>query len=384
MLIVALDSEIYLKSPRTQRRMLRSLTTNIHAALEGSVRIKRLAGHRLQIETIDQDAVQRLRTVFGIAAVELVERVEVTTLEGLAAAVADRFASMVSGRSFAVRPRRMGSHPWNSQDLAVAAGSLLVAAGGRVDLSHPEVTATVRIVDSVADLTIERLPAVGGFPLGTQGRALAMFSGGIDSPVAAYMVARRGVTLDYLHFSLGCGQADHAAGIAHDLVGRFGAGSDPLWIVADIESAVPEITNRVEPRMRQMALKTLMYLAAERIAAELPATHALVNGESLGQVSTQTLENLASLDRMVQTPMLRPLLGLSKAEIRERAEEIGTYEASARSRELCDISDGRQVAVSSRSGQIAAIGETLDDLVDQAVTTAKHQRLRDWIPGSTL
>lgn len=383
MLVVALDTEIYLKSPRTQRRMQRVLTENIAAALDGRVRVTRLPGHRLQVESEDPLATDRLVRVFGVAAVEGVERVEVTDLAALADAVADRFAAAVTGRSFAVRPRRLGSHPWSSQDLAVAAGSRLVDAGGRVDLTNPDITVVVRVVDGVADLTVERHPGVGGFPLGTQGRALAMFSGGIDSPVAAYMVSRRGVILDYLHFSLGCGQADHAAGIAHDLFDRFGAGSDPWWVLADIEPLVPELTRRVEPRMRQMALKALMYLAADRIASDLPDSRALVSGESLGQVSTQTLDNLASLDRMVPTPVLRPLLGLSKGEIRMRAEEIGTYEASARSRELCDISGGSRVTVSTKPAQADAVASAIDDLVDQAVTTAKRQRLRDWIPGST-
>jgi len=383
MLVAALDPELYLKSSRTQRRMGRVLAANIAAALPG-VETKRLAGHRLLVETDHPDAVERLSTIFGIAAVEIVERLDATDLEVLADAVAERMGSVVEGQSFAVRPRRIGTHEWNSQDLAVAAGARLVDAGGRVDLSNPEVTVVVRVVETTADLTVERIPGAGGLPLGTQGQALVMFSGGIDSPVAAHMVARRGVTLDYVHFSLGCGQADHAAAIAHDMSSRYGHGSDPLWIVCDIESAVPEITHRVDPRLRQMALKALMYLASEQIAGDLEDTRALVNGESLGQVSTQTLDNLVSLDRLVDIPVLRPLIGLDKLEIRRRAEAIGTYEASARSRELCDISQGARVSVATRPGRLMDLGEAIDDLVAHAVTTAKHQRLRDWMPGSVV
>jgi len=382
MLVAALDPELYLKSQRTQRRMGRVLASNIGHALPG-VGIKRLAGHRLLIETDRSDAIERLSTVFGVAAVEVVERLDATDLDRLADAIAHRMGPEVAGHTFAVRPRRIGTHSWNSQDLAIAAGARLVAAGGRVDLTHPEITVVVRVVERTADLTVERIPGEGGLPLGTQGRALAMFSGGIDSPVAAHMVARRGVSLDFLHFSLGCGQADHAAAIAHDLTARYGHGSGPLWIISDIEAAVPEITTRVDPRMRQMALKALMYRAAERIADDLPETQALVNGESLGQVSTQTLDNLASLDRLVRIPVLRPLVGLDKLEIRRRAEAIGTYEASARSRELCDISQGAKVSVATRPDKLMDVSDVLDDLVDQAVTTAKHQRLRDWMPGSS-
>lgn len=383
MLVAALDPELYLKSPRTQKRMGRVLAANIADALP-RVAVKRIAGHRLLIETDHPDAVDLLSTVFGIAAVEMVERLDATDMDALADAVAERMGPVVAGRTFAVRPRRIGAHSWNSQDLAVAAGTRLVEAGGRVDLTNPEVTVVVRVVEGTADLTVERVPGAGGLPLGTQGSALAMFSGGIDSPVAAYMVSRRGVTLDYMHFSLGCGQADHAAAIAHDLNGRYGHGSDPLWIVCDIEAAVPEITRRVDPRLRQMALKALMYRAAAQIAEDLGETRALVNGESLGQVSTQTLDNLASLDRLVEVPVLRPLIGLDKLEIRRRAEAIGTYDASSRSRELCDISQGAKVSVATRPGRLMDVGEAIDDLVAHAVTTAKHQRLRDWMPGSGL
>jgi tRNA uracil 4-sulfurtransferase len=382
MLIAALDPEIYLKSSRTQKRMIRILVDNLSAAFDGEVTVRRLAGHRLEIDSELPDAIARAADVFGVAAVETVAALEADTVDGLAARVAERCGPLVRGRTFAVRPRRQGSHEWSSQDLAVAAGDLLVAAGGTVDLGNPEVTVRIRIVDDVAYLTTRTHPGAGGLPLRTQGRALNLFSGGIDSPVAAYMVKRRGVDVDHLHFSLGCGQADHAAGIAHDLWRRFGAGTDPTLVIVDFEHAAVEIPGRVTPRDRQMALKAAMYLAAERVAATLPGIKALVTGESLGQVSTQTLDNLAALDRLVDIPVLRPLLALGKTEIRGRAEEIGTYELSARTRELCNIAAGVRVAVRTGPGHLDEMGRELTDLVDNAVATAKHTRLADWMPGS--
>jgi tRNA uracil 4-sulfurtransferase len=381
MLIAALDPEIYLKSARTQNRMVRVLGENLTAAFEGRVTLRRMAGHRLEIVSDLPDAADRAAGIFGVGAVERVEPIEVTTLDDLAGEVARRSADGVRGRTFAVRPRRMGTHSWSSQDLAVAAGALLVDAGGTVDLSRPEVTVTVRIVDATAYLTTDVTPGVGGLPLRTQGRALMLFSGGIDSPVAAYMIQHRGVEIDYLHFSLGCGQADHAAGIAHDLWRRHGAGSDASLVVVDFEHTAGEIPRRVAPRDRQMALKAAMYATADRIAQTTPGTRALVTGESLGQVSTQTLDNLAALDRLVSTPVLRPLIGMGKQEIRRRAEEIGTYDLSARTRELCDLSGGARVAVSTSPRHLRAMGDGLDDVVDAALTTAKHTRLADWVPG---
>lgn len=383
MLIAVLDPEIYLKSARTQGRMVRVLVENLAAAFDGQVVVRKLAGHRLQIESDRADAADVAAGVFGVAAVEHVQPIPFDGLADLAEAVAAHAAPTVSGRTFAVRPRHIGTHDWTSQDLAIDAGSRLVAAGGIVDLSHPEVTVAIRIVESTAYLTTARTPGAGGLPLRTQGRALALFSGGIDSPVAAHMVQRRGVDLDYLHFSFGCGQADHAAGIAHDLWRRFGAGTDAALVVVDFEHAAAQIPHRVAPRDRQMALKATMYLAAAQVAGEDRDIKALVTGESLGQVSTQTLDNLAALDRLVAAPVLRPLVGLGKDEIRERAERIGTYELSARTRELCDISGGAKVSVATRHGRLSAIGDDLADLVEGAMATMKRTRLADWMPGES-
>jgi thiamine biosynthesis protein ThiI len=381
MLIASLDPEIYLKSARTQRRMVGAVEAAITAALEGPVGTTLISGHRLVVTTTAADAVERLSRVFGVRAVETVAAVEFTDVDDLSRLVAARFAPAVAGNTFAVRPTRIGSHEWSSQDLAVAAGSLLVKAGGTVDLTRPEVMVRVRVVNDLAYLTLAVEKGVGGLPAGTQGRALAMFSGGIDSPVAAYLIARRGVALDYLHFSLGCGQADHAAGIAHLLTERFGAGTDPLLHIVDLEPAIDAIQSRVPARERQMALKGLMYRSAEGVARAHRDVRAIVNGESLGQVSTQTLDNVATLDRVIDMPMLRPLIGLDKTTIIDKAKEIGTLEVSSRTRETCDISAGARVSVSTSPSKLAAIMIELEDLVDDAIVTGKSMRLADWVPG---
>ncbi len=381
MLVASLDPEIYLKSQRTQRRMVGALVAAISAAFDRRVEISRLAGHRLAIVTTAEDAVDRLSRVFGVRAVETVETVECEALDDLAESVATQFGAEVNGRTFAVRPTRMGSHTFSSQDLAVAAGSLLVEAGGKVDLTNPEITVRIRVVNDVSYLTLATRPGVGGLPAGTQGKALAMFSGGIDSPVAVYLMAQRGVAVDYLHFSLGCGQADHAAGIAHLLTERYGAGTDPLLHIVDLEPAISEIQHRVPARERQMALKGVMYRAAEGIAITNRDTRAIINGESLGQVSTQTLDNVAALDRIIEMPMLRPLIGLAKNEIVDRARDIGTLEVSSRTREMCDIAGGAKVSVSTSAAKLVAIMTEVDDLVEQAVMTHKSMRLADWVPG---
>lgn len=382
MLVASLDPEIYLKSQRTQRRMIGMLIVAIGDAFAGDVAVQRLAGHRLAVESTAHDAVERLSRVFGVRAVETVSKVRFSDVADLAEKVADQFADEVRDRTFAVRPHRLGSHDWSSQDLAVASGALLVEAGGRVDLTDPATTVQIRVVDDEAYLTHAVMPGVGGLPAGTQGKALALFSGGIDSPVAAYLIAQRGVALDYLHFSLGCGQADHAAGIAHLLDEQYGAGTDPVLHVVDLEPAVAEMQRRVPARERQMALKGVMYKVAEGIAAADTDVRALVNGESLGQVSTQTLDNISALDRLIEMPVLRPLVGLAKDAIVARARDIGTLEVSSRTRETCNISGGARVSVSMSPGKLSALMSDLDDVVEQSVLTNKSMRLSDWMPGS--
>jgi thiamine biosynthesis protein ThiI len=382
MLVASLDPEIYLKSQRTRNRLVDALVETIETTLAGPTNVTRMNGHRLSIDTPDPTATDRLTRIFGIRAVETVELLDASDLGGLAASVARLSGPQVTGRTFAVRPHRLGRHQWSSQDLAVAAGRLLVEAGGIVNLSEPDVTVAVRIVGENAYLTMDTVPGVGGLPVSTQGRVLAMFSGGIDSPVAAYLIAHRGVATDYVHFSLGCGAADHAAAVAHLLFERYGAGTDPMLHIADLEPAAAQIQRRVPARQRQMALKGVMYRASAMVASTRPGTAALITGESLGQVSTQTLANVAALDRLVGIPVLRPLIGLDKDTISAIARRIGTFDVSSRTRELCDIAGGARVSVATSPAALAVITADLDDVVEQAVLTLKSMRLADWIPGT--
>ena len=123
-------------------------------------------------------------------------------------------------------------------------------------------------------------------------------------------------------------------------------------------------------------------VAAAAVAASHRDVQALVTGESIGQVSTQTLTNVATLDRLIDLPVLRPLIGLDKTAIMDLAAEIGTLELSSRTRETCDISGGARVSVATPPGTLAAVLAEVDDLVELAVTTAKSMRLADWVPGS--
>lgn len=382
-LVGVVSSDIFLKSRRTRAAMLRVLSANLAAAVGPGTSVRRWPGHRLRFAGPAADPVGAAARVFGIAGVQRMVPVPFATVEELADGVAALAAPEVAGRTFAVRPKRSGRHDWSSYDLAVRVGDLLREAGGTVDLGAPEVTVEVRVVGGDAAYVAETAPGVGGLPLGSQDGALALLSGGIDSPVAAWMMMSRGCPVDVVHFVLDCAQGDHALAVAYRLWRDWGAGSAPTAHVVDLRPTVEALMAGVGPRLRQVALKVLMMRAASAVAAE-ERLAALVTGESLGQVSSQTLAHLAALSTASPVPVLRPLVGLSKSEIVRRATEIGTFELSARAREVCDLSEGGPVEVAAATRRVlAAADRVAADLWSDAVVKRQRFLLADWMPGMT-
>jgi len=211
-----------------------------------------------------------------------------------------------------------------------------------------------------------------------------MLSGGIDSPVAAWMMMRTGCPVDFVHLEMECSVTDQALAVAHGLVRRWGHGSEPRFHVADFQPVRQTLIDNVDPRFRQVVLKQLMLRTAERVAADR-SIPLLVTGESLGQVSSQTAAHLAELDRTVEVPVIRPLVALRKEEIVERARQIGTYDLSVRTREVCDLSDGARVATRATADTLARAALDLpDDLVERAVESLRTVEARRWSPGMTI
>ncbi len=385
MLHLTISGDVFLKSRRTQPRMIARVIDNVRAALAGSDLVpRRIANHRFSVDTDDAAIADRLARVFGISSVDTVVVVPGNDLDRLAVAVAELNADRVAGRTFAVRPKRTGRHDWRSHDLAVKVGDLLRAAGGTVDLERPDETVGVRIVDDEAYVVIEHRRGAGGLPIGTQGPVLGLVSGGFDSIVALWMMMSRGTAPELVHFTLNCAQSDHALAVSHAMWERWGFGSDPLVHVVEFQEVKEALLADVDRRMRQVALKVLMVQAAERIAAERKI-EALVTGDALGQVSSQTLPHLAAISRSVEIPILRPLVGMTKETIIDVARRVGTAEISARAREVCDLSGGGTVATAARTSAVHRAAELVPEaLMAEAVETRKSFRLADWVPGTVL
>jgi thiamine biosynthesis protein ThiI len=389
-LLVRLGGEVCTKSPRTRRRFLAVLTRNARAALrrEGIAAEVASEWSRLVVSTPDPAAARQvLARVFGVHRVHEATQVPFTSLPGLVESLVPLYRERVAGRSFAVRPKRRAPLGFNSLDLSVELGAALLPLAARVDLRDPEVEVVVELHDGYAEAVLEQSPGTGGLPLGTGGHAVALFSGGFDSPVAAWRVMRRGTELDLVICDLGgCGQMDQALAVAKELALRWTPGLEPRFWVVDLAPVVLALTQRANPRLRQILLRRAMYRAGSGLAEAIGAS-ALVTGESLGQVSTQTLGNISACERAATVPVLRPLIGMGKDEIMATARAIGTYEVSAKVQEHCSISPGRVETwasperIDAAEKQVEAEPLT-EEWIRGAVARRRAVDLRQWTPGA--
>ncbi|MEJ2185682.1 MAG: THUMP domain-containing protein, partial [Gemmatimonadota bacterium] len=222
-------------------------------------------------------------------------------------------------------------------------GAALLPHSAGVDLDHPDLVVRVEVRDDRAYLFGDRIDGAGGLPLGVEGRALGLISGGYDSAVAAWLLLKRGVNLDYVFCNLGGDAYERAVvQVAKVLADDWSYGSRPRLHVVDFGAPVDELRAKVKQSYWQVVLKRLMYRAASWIGEEL-GSGAIVTGEAMGQVSSQTLTNLRAIEPASSLPVFRPLLGFDKNEIIERAQHVGTAGLSEQVKEYCAIAPGRPV-----------------------------------------
>ncbi|HME73480.1 MAG TPA: tRNA uracil 4-sulfurtransferase ThiI [Myxococcota bacterium] len=346
LVVLRLSGDIGTKSRPTQARFRARLMRN----LKDAMRAEELRAHivrthnRIFVETSEARATAVLARVFGIQSISPAVRRPVTTLDDVVDAGFEIFRDRVKGKRFAVRARRVGDRTpssLSSREVECALGRRLLPLSAGVNLDAPEVTAFVELCSGEAYFFPERVAGPAGLPLGVEGRAVALVSGGFDSAVAAWLVQKRGVALDHVFCNLGGGA--HEAGVLRvmkTLADRWSYGSAPRLHAIDFRPLAEQLQARTQPRYWQVLLKRLMLRAAEAVAKERGAA-ALVTGEALGQVSSQTLANLAVITPAAALPVLRPVIGMNKDEILAIARAIGTYELSAVVGEYCALVPGR-------------------------------------------
>lgn len=258
-------------------------------------------------------------------------------------------------------------------------GRIKAARGWRVDLERPELTVRVETLTDEAFCYLRKEPGAGGLPSGVSGRVACLLSGGIDSPVAAYRMVKRGCRVRLIHFHsypiLSHTSQDKVAEIAERLT-RCQLDTR-LYLVAfgDIQR---QVVLAVPPPLRVVVYRRLMLRIAERIALASGAM-ALVTGEAVGQVASQTLDNMAVIDSVASMPVLRPLVGMDKDEIVQEARRLGTYDVSIiPDEDCCTLFTPKHPATKARARQVEAAEHALgvEPLVEQAVTSAVRRDLR--------
>ena len=375
-------SELALKG-HNRSWFIRRLVRNLHLAMAG-LGVRRVRSLMGRIEIVLDDAAapddidDRLGRVFGVANFSIAQPLPLDLDAMAATIIAGLPATDVA--SFRIRARRADkTFPLPSPALEAELGARIVAARGwAVDLHRPALNVGVEIVPGEAFFHLAKTRGAGGLPTGTAGRVVALLSGGIDSPVAAWRLMRRGCQVTFVHFHsvpfLSRASQDKARRLAEVLT-RYQLRS-ALYLVPFGELQ-RQITVSVPGDLRVVVYRRFMLRIAERIARERRA-RALVTGEVVGQVASQTLDNMAVIDRVSEMPVFRPLVGMDKEEIILQAQRIGTFDISTLPDEdCCTLFTPRHPETHARHRHVDEVERSLPigTLVEEAVARSCVERL---------
>jgi tRNA uracil 4-sulfurtransferase len=385
-IVLARYGELWLKG-KNRSYFEDALIRNIHQACRGIAEVK-VVKEQGQLAILPSrrpaEILERVRDVFGLSSVSPARSVEkdpdaiaATALELLQRAMdaipRDRVVS------FRVKTRRSDkSFPMISTELDLFVAEKILPGFEervRIDLSHPELTLGISVRQRRAYVFAERFPGAGGLPVGTLGRVICLISGGIDSPVAAWMMMKRGCTVRFVSFHsapyLGESSREKIKRLVRGLV-RYQGGS--ILVSVPFAESQESIRDLCPEPYRTVLYRRMMQRIAERIAAREKAA-ALITGESLGQVASQTLENLTCIGAASSLPVLRPLLSFDKQETIEVARRIGTFETSIQPEpDCCTVFQPTRPIIRGRIEQCEAAEAELDleGLVERAVAGAER------------
>jgi thiamine biosynthesis protein ThiI len=248
-------------------------------------------------------------------------------------------AEEIQDKTFVVRAKRSGTHDFKSTQIEQTVGGYMLSknSSSKVDLHSPEVTLKIELINNQLNIITQKYKGLSGFPIGTQGDILSLMSGGFDSTVASYLTMKRGIKTHFVFFNLG--------GVAHEigvkqvafyLWNKFGSSHKVSFISVPFDDVVTEIFRSTGESYMGVTLKRLMLKASEKIANDMEID-ALLTGESVAQVSSQTLRNLALIDQATNKLVLRPLSTMNKPQIIDIANEIGTRRFAETMPEYCGV-----------------------------------------------
>ena len=335
-LLLVRFGEIFLKG-LNRPYFLRELVRRIRYA------VKDIHGHvwlhdgRIFVSEFDdmEACIRRVTKVFGVHSVCPAVEMPRDDFDAVAAEAVKMMAG-VTGTFKVIARRSDKTYPMDSMQIARELGARVLASnpGLTVDVHKPEHPLYVEIRD-VCYLYSRVVPAVGGMPVGTNGRATLLLSGGIDSPVAGWMIAKRGVQIDAVHYHSYPYTSDRAREKVLDLARILSESCCGVRVhVVPFTKIQMEIHEKCPEEYTTLIMRRYMMRIAERIAKR-EGSSALITGESIGQVASQTMDALGVTDSTVTMPVFRPLIGFDKSEIIEIAEKIGTFETSSLPYEDC-------------------------------------------------
>ncbi|WP_373001927.1 tRNA uracil 4-sulfurtransferase ThiI [Sulfurimonas sp.] len=337
--------EIMIKGSSAKRQMVGQLYTNLITLLErihADIKVRKFSD---KIEVLTPvDMLSEVRIVLintpGIEQVlEVLQFDDMDSLSKIKNKVGEIVGDSLKNKTFSVRAKRTGTHSFKSTELERTVGGYLLAhtdAKG-VDLHNPEVTVKMELIESQLNIITTKYKGLSGFPIGTQGDILSLMSGGFDSTVASYLTMKRGIKTHFVFFNLG-GMA-HEIGVkqvALYLWSKFGSSHRVKFISVPFDDVLTEIFRSTAPTYMGVTLKRLMIMASQKIADELEID-ALLTGESVAQVSSQTLRNLAIIDQVSNKLILRPLSTMNKPDIMSIADDIGTRHFAESMPEYCGV-----------------------------------------------
>ncbi len=383
--IIKLFPEITIKSQSVRLRFIKMLAGNIRNVLKTYDESLAVVRHWDHIIVRAKDESQRpairdaLTRIPGIHHILEVEESPFTSMHDIFERALDHYRVELEGKTFCVRVKRRGKHEFTSIEVEryVGGGLNQNIESARVKLTNPDVTVNLEIEDDRLLLVTGRSEGIGGFPIGTQEDVMSLISGGFDSGVSSYMLIRRGCRVHYCFFNLG--GAAHEIGVrqvAHYLWNRFGSSHRVRFVAINFEPVVGEILEKVDDGQMGVVLKRMMIRAASKIA-ERYGVQALVTGEALGQVSSQTLTNLRLIDNVSDTLVLRPLIAHDKEHIINLARQIGTEDFARTMPEYCGVIS-KSPTVKAVKAKIEAEEANFDfAILDHVVETATNMDIRD-------
>ena len=333
-LIIARYGEIGIKSSKIRARFERRLVKNIKATFE--CKVSKNQGRIYVFPKDFDEGLEKLNRVFGVVSYSPAVSTK-TSFDEIDKTLTDYTSNLVSqnildeNTKFAIKCRRVGKHDFSSQEMAAHCGSVVKnVVDAPVDLSNPDLTIFVEVREDDTYIFHEKIRGPGGLPLGTQGKVVCLVSSGIDSPVAAYLMMKRGCEVIALHCNndpFSGPKVTENFNLLIDQLDKYAKGAPIKRRVIDYGQYLSTAKQKAPEKMTCVLCKSGMYRIAEKLAEKLGAD-AIVDGSSVGQVASQTLSNILATRYGVDMPILSPLIGLDKEEITAIAKNIGTFDIS--------------------------------------------------------